>query len=230
LARLLILAEERLLGRGLASLLEPRFDTHNIESFQRANRLLGSDRIEIALWLGDRLDADTVDQLEELKRAHPGLRLCLLARAADPDVLRPLLAHDACGMAVLFRDGELDVGQVMGSLDEVLAGRVTLEASVLERLVRAGRNEKDELARLTPAEQEVLELVAQGLRNCEIARRIWKSEKAVEKQVSHVFEKLGLDKDAAPHLDRRVTAARIFISCRPQSVGLGATRGYAPLR
>jgi DNA-binding NarL/FixJ family response regulator len=227
---LLILAEERLLGRGLASLFEPKFETHSLESFQRANRLLGSDRVEIALWLGDRLDADTVDQLEGLKRAHPGLRLCLLARAADPDVLRPLLSHDSCGMAVLFRDGELDVGQVMGSLDEVLAGRVTLDAPVLERLVRAGRNENDPLSRLTPAEQEVLELVALGLRNREIARRIWKSEKAVEKQVSHVFGKLGLDRETAPHLDRRVTAARIFFSCRPQSVGPDATRGYAPVR
>jgi DNA-binding NarL/FixJ family response regulator len=229
LARLLILAEERLLGRGLASLLEPRFETHNIDSFQRANRLLGSDRVEIALWLGERLDAGTVDQLEELKRAHPDLRLCLLARAADPDVMRPLLTHDACGLAVLFRDGELDVSQVIGSLDEVLAGRVTLDASVLERLVRAGRDEKDALAGLTDGEQEVLELVAEGLRNREIARRIWKSEKAVEKQVSHVFEKLGLDKQAAPHLDRRVTAARIFFSCRPQSVGPAATGGHAPL-
>ena len=57
-----------------------------------------------------------------------------------------------------------------------------------------------------------------------------KSEKAVEKQVSHVFEKLGLDKGSATHLDRRVTAARIFFSCRPQSVANGDVRGYAPLR
>ena len=228
LARLLILAEERLLGSGLASLLEPRFETHNIESFQRANRLLGSRHAEIALWLGDRLDAATVDQLEELKRAHPGLCLCLLARAADPDVLRPLLAHDACGVALLFRDDELDARQVIGSLEEVLAGRVTVDASILERLIRAGRDNDDALGRLTPAEHEVLELVAHGLRNCEIARRIWKSEKAVERQVSHVFEKLGLDKEAVPHLDRRVTAARIFFACRPQSVGPAATRGYAP--
>ena len=219
LARLLILAEERLLGRGLASLLEPRFETHSIESFQRASRLLGSDRVEIALWLGDLLDVCTIDQLEQLKRDHPGLRLCLLARAADADALRPLLAHYPRGVAVLYRTGELDVGQVLASLSEVVAGRATLEASVLERLIAAGRDEDDPLALLNPAEEEVLELVAEGLRNGEIARRVSKSEKAVEKQVSHVFEKLGLDKRTVPHLDRRVSAARIFFSCRPQSVG-----------
>lgn len=218
LVKLLILAEERLLGRGLASLLQTRFETHSIDSFQRAGRLLGSDQVEIALWVGERLDGPTVGQIEELTTAHPGLRLCLLARAADPDAFRPLLMRDGCGVAVLLRSDELDVDEVLASLAEVLAGRATLEPSVLCRLIDRGREDDDALAHLTPAEREVLELVAQGLRNCEIARRVWKSEKAVEKQVSHVFEKLGLDRRTVPYLDRRVTAARIFFACRPQSV------------
>jgi DNA-binding NarL/FixJ family response regulator len=218
-ARLLILAEERLLGRGLASLLGSRFETHSIESFQRLLRLLGSEHAdEVAVWLGDRLDARAVEQLEEVKRAHPAVRLCLLTRAADVDALRPLLHRYPHGVAVLFRTGDLDIGHVIGSLNEVLAGRSILEPAVLERLVEALPIEEDELARLTPGEREVLALVAEGLRNREIARRIWKSEKAVEKQVSHVFEKLGLDRRAAAHLDRRVAAARIFFACRPQSV------------
>ena len=218
LAKLLILAEERLVGRGLASLLESRFETHTIESFQRANRLLGSDQVEVALWVGERLDESTVAQLEDLKAAHPGLRLCLLARAANPDALRPLLTDDACGIAVMLRSDELDEDQVLACLETVLAGRATLERSVLRRLVQHEQDQDDPLARLTESEQEILELVAQGLRNCEIAKRVWRSEKAVEKQVSNVFEKFGLDRRSAPHLDRRVTAARIFFICRPQSV------------
>jgi DNA-binding NarL/FixJ family response regulator len=229
LARLLILAEERLLGRGLASLLETRFETHSIDSFQRAQRLLSSDRVQIALWLGDRLDEMTVGELAQLKRAHSGLRLCLLARAADAEALRPMLERDPGGVAVLFRSGELDIGQLLASIDEVLAGRSILEPSVLRRLIERG-DEPDALAGLSPVEREVLELVAHGLRNREIARRVWRSEKAVEKQVSHVFEKLGLDKRTSPHLDRRVTAARIYFACRPQTVGNGSPRGYAPLR
>jgi DNA-binding NarL/FixJ family response regulator len=226
-ARLLVLAEERLLGRGLASLLEQHFEAHSIDSFERAGRFLNADRAEIALWLGDRLDADIVAQLCELKRAHPGLRLCLLARAADADALRPLLRSHACGVGVLFRNGDLDIGELQASLREILAGRSTLEPAVLERLIAEGADE-DALTTLTPGEHEVLELVAQGLRNREIARRVWKSEKAVEKQVSHVFEKLGLDQRTAPHLDRRVAAARIFFTCRPQSIPAMATRDTPP--
>jgi DNA-binding NarL/FixJ family response regulator len=216
--RLLILAEERLIARGLASLLAPRFETHCVESFERLGRLLDRERVEVALWLGDRLDAHTVQQLAALKAAHPGLRLCLLTRAADIDALRPLLHDHPRGVAVLFRGGELDVGQVVGALNEVLAGRSILEPAVLERLLDNWPVNHEQLAGLTPAEREVLELVAHGLRNREIARRVWKSEKAIEKQVSHLFKKLGLDHEAAPHLDRRVTAARIFFSARPRGV------------
>jgi DNA-binding NarL/FixJ family response regulator len=229
LARLLILAEERLLGRGLATLFEPRFETHSIESFKRAARLLGSDRAEIALWLGDRLDAAAVEELEHLKRGHPALRLCLIARAADAEALRSLLRRHPVGVAVLIRSDELDVREVLASLDRILDGRSTFAASVLERLVDAQSRRHDAISELTPTEQEVLELVAQGLRNGEIARRIWKSEKAVEKQVSRVFEKLGLDQRSAPHLDRRVTAARIFLTCRPQSIEASESMVPAPL-
>ena len=228
LARLLIFAQERLLGRGLASLLCGRFDTHTIESFERAGRLLGTDRVEIALWLGDRLDAETVDRIAQLKWAHPDLRLCLIASTADADALRVLLAHNPYGVAVLLRSGDLDVGDVLVSINEILTGRATLESSVLERLLE-DRDDDDALTPLSPAEQEVLEMVAFGLRNGEIARRVWKSQKAVEKQVSHVFEKLGLDKDCTEHLDRRVTAARIFFSCRPERVPCDDAVGRAPL-
>src|SRR4051794_41261544 len=110
-ARLLILADERLLARGLASLLEQRYETHMIESFERAGRLLGSTREEITLWVGDRVDTATVERLEQLRQRHPGVRLCILAHTADPDALRPLLRRTAGGVAVLLRRDQLDVGE-----------------------------------------------------------------------------------------------------------------------
>lgn len=222
LTRLLILAEERLLGRALASLFKPTYDTHLIESFDRAGRILSSDRDEIALWVGHRVDTTTVERLDRLRRSHPRVRLCIVAHAADSEALRPLLARTAGGVAVLLRKNHLDAAEVLATLDDITAGRSTLEPRILEQLL-AGSDGDDALGSLTPAEQEVLEMVALGLRNCEIARRLWKSEKAVEKQVSHVFSKLGLHQGCQPHLDRRVTAARIFFCCRPNRVAAGAS-------
>jgi DNA-binding NarL/FixJ family response regulator len=213
-ARLLILADEKLLGRGLATLLEPQFETHSVESFERACRLAGNGRPEIVLWVGDRLDAATAARLDEVRHSHPGARLCILAHAADPDALRALVARWLEAVAVLQRSDTLELGTVVATLDDVLSGRSTLEPWILAQLVAAGGDD-DALTELTPSEHEILQLVAYGLRNREIARRLWKSEKSVEKQVSHVFVKLGLQRSRHPHIDRRVTAARIYFACRP---------------
>src|SRR3954468_13445885 len=122
-ARLLILADERLLARGLASLLEQRYETHMIEPYERAGGLLGSTREEITLWVGDRVDTATVERLEQLRQRHPGVRLCILAHTADPDALRPLLRRTAGGVAVLLRRDQLDVGEVLAGPDDGVLGR-----------------------------------------------------------------------------------------------------------
>lgn len=219
LARLLILAEERLLSRGLARLLQPAYETHVIESFERACRFAGNGRPEIVLWIGDRVDGETAVALEQVRGSHPGVLLCIIAHAADPDALRSLLSHAPEAVAVLLRCDTLDLGSVTATLDDVLSGRSTLEPRVLKQLLAANENQ-DPLKRLTSTEQQVLELIASGLRNGEIARRLCKSEKAIEKQVGQVFVKLGLDYGTRPHIDRRVAAARIFLACRPQNVAV----------
>jgi DNA-binding NarL/FixJ family response regulator len=218
LARLLVLAEERLVGLGLASLLSQRYETHAANSFRRAAALVVDDGIDIALWLGDLLDADAAQQLAALERKHTGLRLCVVARAADADALTEVVEGTTGAVAVLVRSHDLGIAEVVSSLDQVLAGRSAVEPAAMERMTDARRDHADPLACLTRSEEEVLELVACGLRNGEIARRILKSEKAVEKRVSAVFNKLGLDARTTDRLDRRVMAARIFFSCRPHSV------------
>jgi hypothetical protein len=53
--------------------------------------------------------------------------------------------------------------------------------------------------------------MASGLRNCEIARRLWKSEKTIEKHVGHILGKLCLDDSVERMVDRRVLAAAVYI-------------------
>jgi DNA-binding NarL/FixJ family response regulator len=218
LGTLLVLAEERLLGAGLASALGRRYETNAAESPERAADLIGAGGIDIVLWLGDRLDGGAVAQLTQLEDACPNLRLCVLACAADAPALQALVRGEHAGLAVLLRGGELDIPEVVESVESVLAGRSQLESPALERMVERGH---DPLRGLSSQEKEVLELVAAGLRNREIARRTHKSEKAVEKRVSIVFQKLGLGCGSAEGLDRRVAAARIFFDSRPPSVTAG---------
>ena len=99
------------------------------------------------------------------------------------------------------------------TLRQVAHGRAAVEPQILERLLLD--LEEDLLPEsLTPTEERVLEMIASGLRNREIARRTNRSEKAIEKQVGRVFAKLGLQADIDGRIDRRVTAARLFYTSR----------------
>lgn len=81
----------------------------------------------------------------------------------------------------------------------VHAGEALLAPSVTRRLITdlvsrrpATRRNAEELARLTPRETEVLELMARGLSNAEIATELFVSEETVKTHVGKVFSKLGL--------------------------------------
>lgn len=210
LTRLVVLADERLVGLGLASLLESHYAVQAHPAGQ-ATATLTDHRADLVLWCGEHLDVSTATALVA------SLRVCVLARTASPDALQVLLAHPHTAVAVLARDAGLEVANVLGCIERLLAGRSVLERSQLECLVERHREPGSALDRLTTSEREVLELVAEGLRNAEIARRVSTSEKAIEKRVSSVFQKLELGRPGCQELDRRVTAARIFLTCRQQA-------------
>src|SRR5215216_1010553 len=178
-AKLVIIAEERLFGLGLASLLARRYETHTTESAEEAAAMAAGEPMDLALWLGERLDAEAAAELAQLRRGPAPLRLCVLARAADTDALQALGSPDRRDIAVLHRSRELDAAHVLKSVEHVLAGRSVLEPAAIERLVACDRQALGALGSLSASEHEVLALVAEGLRNKEIARRVWKSEKAV---------------------------------------------------
>ena len=80
---------------------------------------------------------------------------------------------------------------------------------VVERLVSAGRAGSTELDSLTPRETQVLALMAEGRTNAGISASLFLSERAVERHVSGIFQKLGLSEEAEMH--RRVAAVLRYL-------------------
>jgi len=79
-------------------------------------------------------------------------------------------------------------------------------------LLRAQRQrESSQLDDLTPREQEVLGLVAEGLSNAAIAERLVITKRAVERHVHAIFWKLSLDGDSHD-VSRRVKAALLYLA------------------
>ncbi|MEA2450006.1 MAG: hypothetical protein QOG63_1938 [Thermoleophilaceae bacterium] len=213
--RLFVVADEPFVGRGITTLLEERIDLQclYVESLDRVRRMLGARSAEIVLWVGDRFCAATAECATELRRSAPELGFLAMGYHADAEGLQQLLASNARRFGFVLRSREPEVREIVTAIEQLACGySATLESVVLERLLRSMTEGRTPLDALTASEREVLELMAGGLRNSEIGRRLFKSEKTIEKQVSQIFMKLGLNASARPEIDRRVTAARIFIA------------------
>jgi DNA-binding NarL/FixJ family response regulator len=210
--RLLVVAEEPLQARALACLLEQAagFTATPTDSLARLPRLLDAGAAAI-VWLTDTADRARLDELAEIRRARGGIGLCILARRVDPMAFSDLLSTAPRSTAVLLRENRPDAGDLVSSIRHVVRGRVVLGERMMEELLTAKPARHGALEELSGQERRVLELLAMGLRNREIARRLSRSEKLVEKHVQRVFAKLGLDHRPRGPIDRRVTAARMYL-------------------
>ena len=109
------------------------------------------------------------------------------------------------GFGYLLKDRVLDVDDFLDALDRVAAGGSALDPEVVSRLLGA----RDGLAALTTREHEVLALMAEGLTNVGIARRLWLTERTVETHIGSILAKLGLTTNEEEH--RRVLAVLRYL-------------------
>ena len=212
-ARVVIVDKEPVYAQALEALIEKRttFRPLVAESLAVSLRMLGSGAPEAILWSGECLDDGALGQVRDARGSHQGTGFCMLAQSADPSALQQFLADGAGPFAVVLRNGSLELPEILTALHCVLAGRSMLDPQVLEEVLHGPRNADDPLAALTATEREILDLVAAGLNNRTIAARLFRSQKAVERHVGHIFVKLGLRHESSTDLDRRVSAARIFL-------------------
>jgi DNA-binding NarL/FixJ family response regulator len=138
----------------------------------------------------------------------PGVGVLVLSGYVEPAYAQELLAENAEGLGYLLKDRVSDVGAFADAVDRVGAGGSALDPEVVSVLMGRAR-EDDPLDQLTPREREVLGLMAEGRSNAAIAEQLVVSERAVEKHVTSIFSKLGLNATAEDH--RRVLAVLRFL-------------------
>ncbi len=115
------------------------------------------------------------------------------------------------GFGYLLKDRVLDVDTFLESAVRVAQGGSALDPEIVTALVAAAHRE-DPFAALSIRELEVLQLMAEGLTNSGIARRIWCQERTVESHVRAILTKLGLPTRDDDH--RRVLAVVAYLQTR----------------
>jgi len=143
----------------------------------------------------------------EIRTRWPETAVLVLSQYVEERYATELLSGNTRGVGYLLKDRVADVRDFLDALERVAGGGTALDPEVVAQLLaRARRHPHDEL---TPREREVLALMAQGLSNAGIANRLVVTEGAVEKHVSSIFAKLGLQPTQEDH--RRVLAVLSYL-------------------
>jgi DNA-binding NarL/FixJ family response regulator len=157
---------------------------------------------------------DTDDGLRaaiEIRRRLPETGVIVLSQYLEEGYALDLVADSAEGTGYLLKDRVGDIERFADSVRRVGEGGSALDPEVVVQIL--GRRRRDDrMLGLTAREREVLELMAEGRSNHAIARQLVVTERAVEKHVTSIFEKLGLMPAADDH--RRVLAVLTFLRCQ----------------
>jgi DNA-binding NarL/FixJ family response regulator len=119
-----------------------------------------------------------------------------------------LLAESAEGTGYLLKDRVSNVKEFAAAVRRVGEGGSAIDPSIVSQLV-GRRLDESPIDQLTPREREVLELMAEGNSNQGIADRLVVTERAVQKHITSIFQKLGLPETTDGH--RRVLAVLAFL-------------------
>lgn len=143
-----------------------------------------------------------------VRRSWPDVGVLVLSQYVEEKYATELLAGDTRGVGYLLKDRVADVDEFVSALLRVAAGGAALDPDVVGQLLARSRR-RDPLERLTPREQDVLKLMAEGRSNTGIASVLVVSEGAIEKHVSSLFAKLDLIPGDTDH--RRVLAVLRYL-------------------
>ncbi|MDF5754641.1 response regulator transcription factor [Spongiactinospora sp. TRM90649] len=143
-----------------------------------------------------------------LRQAHPGLPVLVLSQYVEKVYARELLSDGSGGVGYLLKDRVSRVSEFVDGLRRVASGGTAMDPEVIAQLM--ARGDRAAIDALTDREREVLTLMAEGLGNTEIGRRLFVTDNAVHKHIGNIFAKLGLPVSETGH--RRVLAVLAYLN------------------
>jgi len=191
--RVFLVDDHEVVRRGVRDLLEQFEVVGEAGTAEEALSRIPPTRPDVAV-IDMRLpDGNGVEVCRDVRSNDASINCLILTSFADDEALFDAIMAGAAGYLLKQVKGTdfVDAVRRVAAGQSLLAPEVT--AQVLERL-RKGPEEDARLARLTEQERKILDLIAEGLTNRQIAERMFLAEKTVKNYVSHLLAKLGMER------------------------------------
>jgi DNA-binding NarL/FixJ family response regulator len=193
--RVFLLDDHEVVRRGLREILEAEGDLEVVGEAGTAEEAYGripATRPNVAI-LDVRLpDGDGVEVCREVRSKHPEIACLMLTSFADDEALFSAIMAGAAGYVLKQVRGT----DLVDGVRRVSRGESLLDPSLTTRVLERLRHPRapDELAGLTDQERRILDLIAEGMTNRQIAEQLFLAEKTVKNYVSNLLAKLGMSR------------------------------------
>ncbi len=210
--RVMIVDDHEVVREGLRSLLRRRQELAIVgEADSVASAIEEARKTEPDIVIMDiRLpDGSGVEACREIRAERPDTKVLILTSYADEEAVFASIMAGAIGYLLK----QTSTRTLIEAIERAMRGESLLDPAVTQRVlerVRSGKQDEDEeLALLSEQELKILDLIAEGKTNKEIAKEIFLSDKTVKNYVSSILSKLNLRRrsEAAAFIARKHPSA-----------------------
>ncbi len=205
--RVFLLDDHEIVRRGLRELLEREDDIEVVGESgeaEQARRRIPALRPDVAILDARLPDGSGIDVCRDVRSIDPTIKALILTSYDDDEALFAAIMAGAAGYVLK----QVRSSDLVDGVRRVAAGQSLLDPAVTTQVLtrlRSGPQQDPRLAGLTGQERRILDCIAEGMSNREIAEHLSLAEKTVKNYVTSVLAKLGMQR----RTQAAVFAARI---------------------
>jgi len=194
--RVMLVDDHELIRRGLRGYLESRPNVEIVaeaENVRQAVARANTQKPDVIVMDVQMPDGTGIEACRTIRAVLPETRVIMLTSFEDDDAVMQSVVAGASAFFLKTTPG----AQIAEAIEKVASGQSLLDQRVISRLLAQVRTmatapAAEQKPKLTENEQKILERIAEGKTNREIAGEIYLSEKTVKKYVSNILDKLNL--------------------------------------
>ncbi len=194
--RVFLVDDHEVVRAGVRAMLDAEEDLEVVGeagSAEDALRRIRQDPPDVAVVDVNLPDSSGVEVCREVRASHPDVAVLILTAFADDEALFNSILAGAAGYVLKQIRGN----DLARAVRDVAAGKSLIDPSVHDRVLRRLRGESGDedtrlLASLTDQEHRILDKIAEGKTNRQIADEVFLAEKTVKNYVSTILSKLGM--------------------------------------